>query len=193
MKNKKKLAVILGLLVLAGAVAWAYWPPGQDPQIAKVAALQEKLFSGQPGPPTPERREAFEEFRREAEKLTPEQRMQMMRDNPPPFMRQMQKNVRDYFDLSDADKKKALDKQIDEMERFRKQMESRRDGERRGRGGPGGGFRGFGGDPSRAQQFRKDMLNNTNPMDRAMFGEYMSQLQRRRDQRGLPPMRGPRF
>jgi hypothetical protein len=190
---KKRNAVLVGALVIVAAgLGWAFWPSGPDPQVARVVELQEKLFGG--NLPQADRRKAFEELRQEVEKLTPEQREKLMRDNPPPFARQMQKNIVAYFDLPADQRRAALDKQIDEMERMRKEFEKRR-GER---GGPHGARRGppggFGGNMSAAQrnEMRKRMLDNTSPQQRAMFDEYFRDLAQRRKERGLPPLPGPR-
>jgi hypothetical protein len=86
--KKKITAAIAVVLVLAGLV-WALMPAGVDPQVARVTELQQKLFSEQSQTSPEERRAAFGELRQEFEKLTPEQRDKLMRDNPPPFVRQM--------------------------------------------------------------------------------------------------------
>lgn len=193
---KKRNLVLVGLLVvIAAGLGWAFWPAGTDPQVARVVELQEKLFSGDQLP-SEDRRKAFDELRQEVENLSPEQRGQLeqrMRDNPPPFVRQMQKNVVAYFDMSPEERRAALDKQIDEMERMRKEFEKRR-----GQGGGPGGPRtgppgGFGGNMSAAQrnEMRKRMLDNTSPQQRAMFDEYFRDIIERRKERGLPPFPGP--
>ena len=196
MKNKKVLIALVAVVVLGG-LAWAFIPSAADRQVAKVVELQEKLFTENSNIPREQRRQAFEELRNEAEKLTPEQREKMMRDNPPPFARQMQQQVVAYFDLPDDKQKAHLDKQIDEMEKRRADWDKRRsergkqgDGPRGGGGPPGGGF-GRSTDPSKQAEMRKKMLDNTSPQQRAMFGEYFKQLEDRRKERGLPPMRGP--
>jgi hypothetical protein len=189
---KKRNVLLTALLVaIAGALAWAFLPAGPDPQVAKVVELQKKLFNEDSPVPREERRKAFGELRQEMEKLTPQQRDQLMRDNPPPFMRRMQENIVAYFDLPEDQRTAALDKQIDDMEKQRKEWAKRR--AERGGGARGDRPRGFGRnmDPSQQNQMRKRMLDNTSPQQRAMFGEYFKQLQQRRKERGLPPMRGP--
>jgi hypothetical protein len=188
MSRNKKTVLALAILLGLGAVAWALLPPGPDPQLVKVQQLQQKLFDPDGKMPDADRRKAFGEFGREAEKLTPEQLAKLMRDSP--FAKRMQQTVVSYFDLPEDQRVAALDKQIDEMEKFRKDMEKRR-GERGGRpeGGPPGGFRNRGN--MNESDMRKRMLDNTSPQERAMFGEYMQQMQARRKQRGLPTMGGP--
>lgn len=194
MKKKNVLLVAL-LVVIAAGLAWAFLPAGPDPQVAKVAELQEKLFNQNPQIPREGRRQAFDELRQEMDKLTPEQRDTLMRDHPPPFMREMQRNIVAFFDLPEDKRKAELDKQIDDMEKRRKQWEKGRGERGKGGGGrPPGGPGGFGGrnmDPSKQNEMRKKMLDNTSPQQRAMFGEYFRELQERRKERGLPPMPGP--
>jgi hypothetical protein len=199
---KKKIIAALAVLLLLGGLGWALMPAGVDPQVARVTELQQKLFSEQSQATPEERRAAFGEFRQELEKLTPEQRDKLMRDNPPPFVRQMQKNIRDFFDLPADKRKEALDRQIDEMESRRRQMTKQfaQSGGRPGGGpgfggGPGGGPGGNRGamDPQHRQEMTRRMLDNTTPQDRAMMGEYMRQVQDRRRERGMPDLPGPRF
>ena len=207
MKQKKIFAALVVVFLLA-ALGWALLPAGVDPQLARVTELQQKLFSEQSPLKPDERRAAFGELRQEFEKLTPEQRDKMMRDNPPPFVRQMQKNIRSYFELPADQRKAALDRQIDEMESRRRQMTERfaKAGGPPG-GGPPGGGPGFGGgppgggpggnrgatDPQRRMEMTRRMLDNTTPEDRAMMSEYMRQVQDRRRERGMPQLPGPRF
>lgn len=184
-KNKKTVLVLLVVVGLAGA-AWALLPPGPDPQLVKVQQMQEKLFNPDAKLNDQQRREAFGEMRQEAEKLSEEQRMTLMRENP--MVKRMQQTMVSYFDLPEKDRKAALDKDIDRMEKFRKDMEKRRaSGDR-----PPGGFGNRGNmDAGQRDQMRKRMLDNTSPTERAMAGEYFKDLEDRRKERGLPPMGGP--
>ncbi len=186
MSKNKKTVLALSILLGLGTMAWALLPAGPDPQLVKVQQLQQKLFDPDAKIPDEDRRKAFGELRQEAEKLTPEQRESLMRENP--FAKRMQQTVVGYFDLPEDQRVAALDKEIDRFEKFRKDMEKRR----AERGGPPGGF-GNRGNMSESQQndMRKRMLDNTSPQERAMFGEYMQQMQDRRRQRGLPSMSGP--
>lgn len=200
MKKKNVFAVLL-LLAVASGLAWAYWPAGPDPQIAKVAELQELAFKPDSKATPEERRKTFEALRTEAEKLTPEQRGELMRTNPPPFMREMQKTINDFAELPEEKRKEFLDKHIDRMEARRKEMQKRfadrgaggaPGGGPPGGGPPGGGRGGFGGmDPQRRQEMQKKMLDNTSPDDRAKFGLFFREMTQRRQERGMPPLRGP--
>jgi hypothetical protein len=187
-KNKKTVLALLIVVGLAGVV-WAMLPPGPDPQMVKVQQLQEKLFNPDGKLSDEERRAAFGELRQEADKLSEDQRMSLMRENP--MAKRMQQTVVSYFDLPEKERKAALDKDIDRMETFRKEMEKRR-ASGGGPPGPPGGFgnRGNMGDGQR-DQMRKRLLDNTSPTERAMFSEYFKDMEGRRKERGLPPMGGP--
>jgi hypothetical protein len=186
MSRNKKTVLALAILLGLGTMAWALLPAGPDPQLVKVQQLQQKLFDPDAKFPDADRRK---EFREEVEKLTPEQRESLMRENP--FAKRMQQTVVGYFDLPEDKRVAALDKEIDRFEKFRKEMEKRRGSGDRPPGPPGG----FGnrGNMSEGQQneMRKRMLDNTSPQQRAMFSEYMQQMQDRRKQRGMPTMGGP--
>lgn len=187
-KNKKTVLALLIVVGLAG-VAWALLPPGPDPQMVKVQQLQEKLFNPDAKLSDEQRRTAFGELRQESERLSEDQRMTLMRENP--MVKRMQQTVVGYFDLPQKERKAALDKDIDRFEQFRKDMEKRRAGGDRPPGPPGGfGNRGNM-DASQRDQMRKRMLDNTSPTERAMAGEYFKDMENRRKERGLPPMGGP--
>jgi len=197
--KKRKIAIGVALVLLA-AIAWAIWPQGENPQVAKVRAMQQELFADGPGRdstvPSEERRKAFGEFRQEMEKLTPDERDKLMRDNPPPFVRRMKKDISEFFELPLEKRKEALDRHIDNFEKMRRGMEQRfaQSGGRPGGGfGPGGGGGRSGMNPAGRANMAKRMLDNTTPQDRAERSEFMRQMQDRRRERGLPPMPGPRF
>jgi len=189
---KSKRTILTAVIVVAlGGIVWAILPASPDPQLVKVQQLQQKLFRSDAKLSDAERREGFDELRRESEKLTEEQRdklMQDFRDNPPEFVRRMQKDMVDFFDKPKAEQDKILDKQIDEFEKRRKQWEKNRGDRSKG---PPGGFRGGNMDGKAANDMRKKMLDNTSPQQRAMMGEYFERMNQRRQERGMPPWGGP--
>jgi hypothetical protein len=187
MSRNKKTVLVLVIVLGLGATVWALLPPGPDPQMVRVQQLQEKMFDAKM---TDEQRRAMSgEMRQEVDKLTDDQRMQLMREHP--FAKRMQQTVVAYFDLPEKERKAALDKDIDRFESFRKDMEKRRGSGDRPPGPPGGfGNRGNI-DAGQRDQFQKKILDNSSPTERAMFGEYFKDMQNRRKERGLPPIGGP--
>lgn len=181
--NRRKRMFVLAIVVPLAGLIWFLLPERPDPQLIKVQQMQEKLFDRTAKMEPGKRREAFGQLRQEFEKLTPEQRDQLMRENPPPPMRQMQENIVAFFQLPEEERTAALDKQIDEFEKMRKQFE-------RNRGdGPPGPFRNM--SEAQRNEFRRKMLDNSTAQQRGMFGEYFQALEARRRQRGLPAMPFP--
>ncbi|REK06695.1 MAG: hypothetical protein DWQ37_21840 [Planctomycetota bacterium] len=186
--NRRKTILTLAIVVPLALLIWFLLPEQPDPQLVKVQQLQEKAFARNSEMPPEQRREAFGELRKEFEKLSPEQRDQMMRENPPPPMRRFQRDVVNYFQLPEDEKIAMLDRHIDQFEAMRRQFDRQRDG-----GNEEGRPRGPFGNMTEAQrnEFRKRMIDNTSAQQRGMFSEYMKDLAARRQQRGLPPMPFP--
>ncbi len=183
MKNKRTVIALVVALAMGGLI-WAILPDAPDPQMVRVQQLQEKLFDPDAELSPTQRRQAFDELRREAEKLTPQQQDQLIRENPPPPLKRMQQNIVDFFDLPADQQTAMLDKQIDEFERRRQEWQQRAGGQQPP--GPPGGNR-----PNiDMNQMRRRMLDNTSAQQRALFGEYFNRMNQRRQERGLPTMRG---
>ncbi len=113
------------------------------------------------------------------------------------FGNMMGQRIEGYFALPAGPQRLAfLDKMIDEGEQWRQRAATRQaanpadgpnaqgnrpDGQRRG--GRGGGWN----DPARM----KKMIERMPPTRRTQFAEFFSAMEKRRAERGLPPMRGP--
>jgi len=118
---------------------------------------------------------------------------------PMPFMQQMQSEMEKFSALKAADRKKYLDKRIDEMEGWRKLMQpvaalasaARGSGGGGGGGGNGGQGRPFGG--MSRDEMRRAILDNTSPTQRAQMSEFFREFQIRRNERGMEPLPMPRF
>jgi hypothetical protein len=139
------LAAALLLLLLAGGLgAWYFWP---DPQLAKVKEMRQELLGDTARKLSPgDRRQKWEEFRKEEEKLTPAQRQGLRED----ARKQRKKEVEHYFTLSRPDKIKWLDQQIDRMEARRREWQAGGGLNGPGWGGGPAGGRGIGpGSPAR--------------------------------------------
>ena len=148
------------------------------------------------GPPKPEQ---FDQFRKEMDKLSPDQRDQLWDHMGQNMQRRMQKQVDDYFALPPDKRDDFLDKQIAEQEKWRKEMEKRQ--KENGGGPPGQRFR-SGRPPRRARRRwtgrRPERLaRHAKPTTQsdarqhlarpaARFSTYFSDLQKRRAALGLP-------
>jgi hypothetical protein len=164
--------------------------------------MQAELFKE--NMPPEQRQQAFDLVHKEMNKLNHAQRReveQVMREN---FERRMDKQIAAYFALPKAQRAAYLDKQIDEMEKMRKDREARQPRSGQAGAGQSGGPRGGG--PSQANpagprpppnlnsdamaQRRAQRLDRTTATQRAMRATYFADLQQRRAQRGMPPMPG---
>lgn len=149
----KRSTIIVAVLLVTGVALGGTWmlrSPPVDPQVAKVEELGKKLFEGGQQMTDEQRRAAFTELRKSYEQLPEETRRELRDRRGAEFMKRDQERLTQFFALSPADRKKELDKQIDEWEARRKRREAdrKRSGgqanNRGGRGGPGG-FGGPGG------------------------------------------------
>jgi hypothetical protein len=187
--RKRWLLAVAVLLLLAGGLgAWYFWPDGQ---LARVKELRQELLSDTSRKlPADQRRQKWQEFRKEEEKLSPGQRKSLWEE-----MRQRRKkDVEHYFTLTKAEKTRWLDEQIDRREARRREWQAA-GGNGAGGGGPGGGQGGGPGgganvSPEEREKRRKQMLDSTTPEERAQFDQLRKDLAARRSQRGLP---GPIF
>ena len=193
MKKRTVGIAILLLLLIVGTV-WAM-RGRKDPKVAEMKAKLQEAFKQGPNP------EKWQEFHQEMEKLTPDQRHQVhegMRQN---MERRMDERIDAFFALPPDKRNAFLDKQIQEEEKRRKEMEARRakSGSNGGNGanaGAGqGGPRGPGNQTADARALRRNqMRDNTTPEQRAKRNAYRAAMQQRRVQTGLPasPQHGGR-
>ena len=128
----------------------------------------------------------FEELRNVTGQLSEAQRRELSRD----MLKRREDELRRYSELSPAEKKQQLDKDIRRQEERRQRSQS--GGNSNGNsGGPGNGFGGPGrggpsssGDPQRRRQERLDW---TTPEFRELTDQYRRDMAARRQELGLPP------
>ncbi len=217
MKGKKKWFIVLGVLLLVGGVsAWAMgWfrsDPANDPEVIrleqKMATMHQQRSQGKLS--ETDRTRMRGEFHREVQQLSEEQRRALFHKGHEAMREAMQRRIDEYFTLPPEKRTAALDRAIDEMERFRREREAQ--GPPPGRGHPGGGPP-EGGPPGdgppggrppgaggrrgprpagsqdmaeRRQQRMKRMLDSTTPEGRAKMHAYHEAIRERRKERGLP-------
>ena len=164
---------------------------------------------------------AMGQIRERIEALPENMRREAGRQGGNVFRNTMQTRINAYFSLPPDQRQAELDRQIKQEEMFRKAWESSRPaGGGQGRqpggtaanggpgggpggggqggagGGPGGGGPGGGGPPCGGSdedrnRWRKHLIDNTSPEQRARYVEYRRAMEARRDQLGMPS-RGPR-
>ncbi len=194
-KVRLALAATVALLAVGGAV-WAVAGKHGDTkptvEVPQQFAL-DTLKKAQPGPAM------FEQMRglRDRTDLTDEQREQI-RDNMRAAMEaRMKAHVDEYFGATGDEKKKILDKHIDEFQKMREEMEARRKQEGNQAGGPPGGDkprgegdRGQGGPGGRGGGSREERMARTqsrNPDQTAKRMAYSAAIRERMKERGITP------
>jgi hypothetical protein len=201
MKKYWKRWLALTMLFLLVILAWLLWP---DRRLAQAKSLRNELTGPNAKSLSPEqRRDKWQQYRKLSEKLTPAQRDQLSAES----RKRRQQEMAKYFAMSPADKTRYLDERIKGMEKMRQQMQEK-NAQNKSKGGagsasnPGGGQRPGGGtaaggtgqngprDRSVAgrDQGRQNRLDSTSPAERAMFTQFMKDLNARRSQLGLAPM-----
>ena len=121
-KRKITVGVVAIILLVVGSV-WAL-RSRTDPQVEKVKQLQAEAFK--PGTTPEQRRQNFDLVRQEMDKLSPDQRREVRDQMREGFQRRMDQQIKEYFALPPKDRTAYLDKQINEMEKRRKEWEARR-------------------------------------------------------------------
>jgi hypothetical protein len=184
------LAIVVALVSAAGVRSYR-----ANRQLAQVKQMQKELFSPETRGLSPEeRREKFQNLRELQKGLTQAQRDALMAE----ARKRRQEQMNRYFAMSQAEKTRHLDEQIQRMEERRRQFQA--NAAQRG-GSPGGGPNGRGpggaggpgqpGAPDRSvatrDRERQARLDSTSPTERAQFTQYMKDLNARRTQLGLPP------
>ncbi|MEN6452133.1 MAG: hypothetical protein ABFC96_16705 [Thermoguttaceae bacterium] len=198
MSKRKTIVSVVVLMLIVGI---AYWVFGRgNAKVQKVKQMQQEMFAAGKRPS----REDFDKFRREMDQLTPDQRRQVMGPGPGGRMR---KDMDQYFKLPKDQRAAYLAKQITEMEKRRKEMETQGPpkgpppdggGPPPGAGGPGGGPPGGpggppGGPPNAAQQRQHlaGMLGRMPASDRARMSAFHDAMAKQRLAMGLSPNPGP--
>ncbi len=192
--KKKQLAVVAAVLIVL--LVYLFWDSGPDPDVARVLEMQQALF----GPSAQhlaaaERRGKLDALKKAQRELTPAQRKELSA-----ALRQQKKaELERYFSMSQADKKRWLDEQINRTEALRQEWakngkappkgSTATTGNSSGAGTTSGGAKSF----EEREHFRKQMLDVTTPEERAMRDQVRKDLAARRAQRGLPALTiGPR-
>jgi hypothetical protein len=180
-RRRVTLAVCVLLLLLLGLAAYALAP---DRQLAKVKQMRAELTGEAGRSLSPEqRRQKWEQLRRESEKLSPAQRNELGREQRERFQAEMNR----FFKMSKKEQNAYLDSQIDRMEAFRKRM-AQQGGARPGQFAGGGAFMASrsSGNPEDREQRRRQRLDNSTPEQRAQMDLFRKMMNQRRSERGFP-------
>src|SRR5262245_58376880 len=188
-KKHKRLTGTVAALSLLILFFWALQSFGGDAQMARVQELKKQLSGEQAKKLAPEqRRDLWKKFNEEVKQLSPAQRRTLAKERE----QAMAGKLKNFFALSKAQQRSQLDRDIDRMEAARKKGDQKgfgTNGPSGAGGGPGGKGKGL--DAQQREHLRKERLEQTSPEFRAMSGEYFRLLRERREQRGVPPGKGP--
>jgi hypothetical protein len=199
-RGRRWLIGVVTVSLVIGSGVWFVNYLRASSQIARVKELQQQLAEAQKLPEA-QRRELRSQMREEMEQLPDNMRRELWQEQRAQFEQRMDDQMKKVL-LLPADQRTAeIDKQIDEMEKRRKEFEQRRQQQAangqagQGQNGPpeAGQQRGRGGrqrtpDPTGKVSLErtKRRLDQSTPEQRAMREEYRRIVEARRQQRGLP-------
>lgn len=202
--TRSRIIAATVVLAIGFGIFWAVRHTSASAQIEKIKTLETQLASAEKLPEA-ERRTLREQLRTEFQNLPEADRERLGRERREGFEKRMQERIHEVLALPPAQRIAALDKQINEDEKRRKEWEQRskngnagkagKGGSGNGSAGKGGGKGGGGGRNMSDQaknQFRKARLDSTSPRSRAEMLEYRRQMEQRRAERGLPTSPWPR-
>lgn len=189
-------ATVLGLW-------WAGWfGPREDPRITELRLLQEELIRKYPperGPQSlaeaAERVAAIGGFMMKVQALPPELRPRAIESGRDAMLRIVDAKAQAYFALQGPERQAFLDAEIRQGEMMRKAFEAGKTALKwAGMGGrganqakPPAGAGPPGGSQEDRNRWRKSVIDRTTPAQRSRITEYMSAIESRRSQLGLPP------
>jgi hypothetical protein len=194
--RKKRIvigAVVVGLTSLF--TAWLFgWFSG-DPALAEVQQLQAKMAD--PNLKDADRQALMRQMRDKMQALSADARRAAFENGQQMFEKRELEHIKQILAMSPADRNKALDADIDRMEKMRAQRDAASangaQAGANGQNGPGAqrgrGPRGNMTDDQRVDRLR-NRLDRSTPEMRASRNAYMQLVNTRRQQRGMPPITG---
>lgn len=213
MNRRTKIAIGVALvLLLCGGVGYAYragwlWETAEQKKVAELQRqVAEQLAEQKSGMP---RFQAFESLRKQAESLPPQYQQQLRQSVGQMFRHKFEADLDAYIKMAPPERKKELDRRIQQMEAMRKEFEKRRTEMAQAGGAAGGGSGSSGraaggpdgppgpggppgggpppGDGPRPGRGLSGMLDRSSPEFRAKLGVFLKDMEQRRKELGLPP------
>jgi hypothetical protein len=177
----KRWILGLGAAFLLAGFVWWFW--GGDNDLARLQAIRSQLDDQSLS--EHERQELRRQFREGLRALPEGDRQRLFAEG---FRGRMNRNPDEFFALGPKERVAYLDRQINEMEKRRRDFAGRAAPQRP----PGGGFDGGGPNrsPAEREQARKARLDFSSAEERAKRAAYLEQLNQRRAQRGLDSVGG---
>ncbi|HZZ29520.1 MAG TPA: hypothetical protein VFE46_16090 [Pirellulales bacterium] len=188
-KRKIVIGLVISCLTMLGT-AWLFgWFSG-NPALGEVQQLQAQLAD--PNLKDDARRALLDQMRAKLNSLSPDARRAMWDNNREIFENRMLSHMKDILAMSTAEQAKALDADIDRMEKARAQMQANAQSNAattnaqnsaRRQGNRGQALS----DDQRISRLR-NRLDRSTPEMRAVRNAYTQLVNQRRQQRGLPPL-----
>jgi hypothetical protein len=186
---------VIGVTTLAITTLMAGWLFGwfsEDPAIAEVRQMQTKLAD--PNMKDADRRALMAQIRTKMDSFSSDVRRNLWDANRQVFEKRMDQHVSDLLAMSKADRNKALDADIDRMQK--RQAEAQANAQNnQGANANNQGQRNRGQSLSDDQRVdrMKNRLDRSLPESRAMRQAYVQMLDQRLKERGLPVPAPGRF
>jgi hypothetical protein len=165
------IGLVLVLLILS-----IYFHFRANPLMKKARELRQSLAQNGANLSPQERQQKREQLRDTMRAMSPGQRQELTRDDRKRF----EERMLNYVKMSQPEKTRLLDEQIDRMEQMRRNSPNT---------GPGPGSR----TPTNRsaedrERMRRERLDQTTPEFRSAMDQYRRDMAARRQQRGLPPL-----
>lgn len=187
-KMVKKIAITTtAIAVTVLAAGWLFGWFSEDPAVAEVRDMQAKLAD--PNLKPDDRRAMFQNIRSKMESLSPAVRQELWENNRQAFEKRMQQHVNELLAMSAKDRAKALDADIDRMQKMQAQRQAdAQNNPNAQNGGQRQGNRGQSLSDDQRMERQRNRLERTTPEMRATRQAYVQMLDQRLKERGLPPM-----
>jgi hypothetical protein len=181
-EKRRRIAVASVAALLLLAIFAAAWYFRSNRRVAAVQELRAQLTgeAGRKLAPA-ERRELWGQMRDQMRQLTPSERRELDKER--------RERLKKYFSLSKKEKNAYLDEQIKRMEAARRQWQAQSsNNQRANNANVGPRIRTL--DPEERDKRRRERLDFSTAEERAYRAQFRKDLDQRRAQLGLPPMRG---
>jgi hypothetical protein len=190
MRKRKVIIALVITGVACVAAAWWFGWLGSDPALAEVQQMQSQLAD--PNLKDDARRALMEQMRNKMSGLSPDARRTVMDANRAMFEQRAVAHMKEVLAMSQADQAKALDADIDRMQKMRAQMQANSQNNQAANNNQNNGAR----QRNRTQPTTDDQrvarlrnrLDRSTPEMRAFRTAYTQLMNQRLQQRGLPTM-----
>ena len=182
----KKSAIGITILAITGlTAAWLFGWFSENPAVAEVRQMQAKLAD--PNLKDTDRRAMMDQIRSKMESLSPDVRRGLWEENRQVFEKRMDKHVDDLLAMSKADRNKALDADIDRMQKMRAEAQANaQNNQGANANNQRQGNRGQALSDDQRMDRMKNRLDRSSPESRAKRQAYVQMLDQRMKERGIP-------